>query len=120
VVCDGDGSLLMNLGTLSTLARTSRKICPRPFLDNESLLSVRRIPTARAPDRTWKAMRALKVPRFHQQRSHRHRRPRPSDGQAESEAQAGGGGESHGVLQVEEIRTMAERLQLGSDGTHEW
>jgi len=46
MVLDGDGSLLMNLGSLSTLAR----YCPRNLLhvvfDNESLLSVGGFPTA--------------------------------------------------------------------------
>jgi sulfopyruvate decarboxylase subunit beta len=46
VVFDGDGSLLMNLGGLTTLAR----YCPRNLIhvvfDNESLLSVGGFPTA--------------------------------------------------------------------------
>jgi sulfopyruvate decarboxylase subunit beta len=48
VVIDGDGSLLMNLGTLTTMAR----YCPTNLLhivfDNESLLSVGGFPTATA------------------------------------------------------------------------
>ncbi|HET9407545.1 MAG TPA: thiamine pyrophosphate-dependent enzyme [Candidatus Sulfotelmatobacter sp.] len=46
IVFDGDGSLLMNLGSLSTMAR----YCPKNLLhivfDNESLLSVGGFPTA--------------------------------------------------------------------------
>src|ERR1700704_4712399 len=48
VVFDGDGSVLMNLGGLTTLAR----YCPRNLIhvifDNESLLSVGGFPTATA------------------------------------------------------------------------
>src|SRR3989442_14590720 len=46
VVCDGDGSLLMNLGTLSTLARYKPKNLVHVVFDNESLLSVGGFPTA--------------------------------------------------------------------------
>jgi sulfopyruvate decarboxylase subunit beta len=45
-VFDGDGSLLMNLGGLSTLARYSPKNLIHVVFDNESLLSVGGFPTA--------------------------------------------------------------------------
>lgn len=46
VVIDGDGSLLMNLGTLSTLARYRPGNLLHIVFDNESLLSVGGFPTA--------------------------------------------------------------------------
>jgi sulfopyruvate decarboxylase subunit beta len=46
VVLDGDGSLLMNLGTLSTMARYAPKNLAHIVFDNESLLSVGGFPTA--------------------------------------------------------------------------
>jgi sulfopyruvate decarboxylase subunit beta len=46
VVIDGDGSLLMNLGTLSTLARYRPPNMIEVVFDNESLLSVGGFPTA--------------------------------------------------------------------------
>jgi sulfopyruvate decarboxylase subunit beta len=46
VVFDGDGSLLMNLGGLSTLARYCPKNMIHVVFDNESLLSVGGFPTA--------------------------------------------------------------------------
>ena len=46
VVLDGDGSLLMNLGSLSTLARYKPKNLLHIVFDNESLLSVGGFPTA--------------------------------------------------------------------------
>jgi sulfopyruvate decarboxylase subunit beta len=46
IVLDGDGSLLMNLGTLSTLAWYSPKNLIHVAFDNESLLSVGGFPTA--------------------------------------------------------------------------
>ena len=46
VVFDGDGSLLMNLGTLSTMARYRPKNLVHVVFDNESLLSVGGFPTA--------------------------------------------------------------------------
>ena len=46
VVFDGDGSLLMNLGTLSTMARYRPKNLTHVVFDNESLLSVGGFPTA--------------------------------------------------------------------------
>ncbi len=48
VVLDGDGSLLMNLGTLSTLARYKPGNLLHIVFDNESLLSVGGFPTATA------------------------------------------------------------------------
>ena len=46
VVFDGDGSLLMNLGGLSTLARYRPKNLVHVVFDNESLLSIGGFPTA--------------------------------------------------------------------------
>ena len=46
VVLDGDGSVLMNLGGLSTLARYKPKNLVHVIFDNESLLSVGGFPTA--------------------------------------------------------------------------
>ncbi len=46
IVLDGDGSVLMNLGTLSTMARYSPGNLTHVIFDNESLLSVGGFPTA--------------------------------------------------------------------------
>lgn len=46
VVIDGDGSLLMNLGSLSTMARYRPANLTHVVFDNESLLSVGGFPTA--------------------------------------------------------------------------
>jgi sulfopyruvate decarboxylase subunit beta len=46
IVIDGDGSLLMNLGTLSTMARYRPPNLLHVVFDNESLLSVGGFPTA--------------------------------------------------------------------------
>jgi sulfopyruvate decarboxylase subunit beta len=46
VVIDGDGSLLMNLGTLTTIARYAPGNLTHIVFDNESLLSVGGFPTA--------------------------------------------------------------------------
>ena len=46
IVIDGDGSLLMNLGTLSTMARYQPSNLLHIVFDNESLLSVGGFPTA--------------------------------------------------------------------------
>jgi sulfopyruvate decarboxylase subunit beta len=46
VVFDGDGSILMNLGGLTTLARYGPKNLVHVVFDNESLLSVGGFPTA--------------------------------------------------------------------------
>src|SRR5439155_3845666 len=48
VVLDGDGSILMNLGGLTTLARYRPKNLLHVVFDNESLLSVGGFPTATA------------------------------------------------------------------------
>src|SRR5258708_40129222 len=48
IVIDGDGSLLMNLGTLSTMARYKPGNLLHLVFDNESLLSVGGVPTATA------------------------------------------------------------------------
>jgi sulfopyruvate decarboxylase subunit beta len=48
VVFDGDGSLLMNLGSLSTMARYRPGNLVHVVFDNESLLSVGGFPTATA------------------------------------------------------------------------
>jgi sulfopyruvate decarboxylase subunit beta len=48
VVFDGDGSVLMNLGGLTTLARYRPKNLVHVVFDNESLLSVGGFPTATA------------------------------------------------------------------------
>src|SRR5204862_1395353 len=46
VVIDGDGSVLMNLGSLTTLARYAPPNLTHIVFDNESLLSVGGFPTA--------------------------------------------------------------------------
>src|SRR5207248_11413956 len=46
IVLDGDGSLLMNLGTLSTMARYKPGNLLHIVFDNQSLLSVGGFPTA--------------------------------------------------------------------------
>lgn len=46
IVLDGDGSLLMNLGSLSTMARYRPRNLLHIVFDNESLLSVGGFPTA--------------------------------------------------------------------------
>jgi sulfopyruvate decarboxylase subunit beta len=46
IVFDGDGSLLMNLGGLTTMARYRPKNLVHVVFDNESLLSVGGFPTA--------------------------------------------------------------------------
>ncbi|HJX83866.1 MAG TPA: thiamine pyrophosphate-dependent enzyme [Candidatus Angelobacter sp.] len=48
IVFDGDGSVLMNLGGLTTLARYQPKNLIHMIFDNESLLSVGGFPTATA------------------------------------------------------------------------
>ena len=64
VVFDGDGSLLMNLGTLSTLARYRPKNLTHVVFDNESLLSVGGFPTATSTGTDLEAMaRAAGIPR---------------------------------------------------------
>src|SRR6195952_4417582 len=51
VVFDGDGSVLMNLGGLTTLARYRPPNLVHVVFDNESLLSVGGFPTAAAARR---------------------------------------------------------------------
>src|SRR5947209_13652756 len=48
VVLDGDGSILMNLGSLTTMARYRPHNLVHVVFDNESLLSVGGFPTATA------------------------------------------------------------------------
>jgi sulfopyruvate decarboxylase subunit beta len=64
VVFDGDGSLLMNLGGLSTLARYKPANLIHVVFDNESLLSVGGFPTATGPcTRRAEVASAAGVPR---------------------------------------------------------
>ena len=64
VVFDGDGSLLMNLGTLSTLARYKPKNLVHVVFDNESLLSVGGFPTATSTGTDLEGIaRAAGIPR---------------------------------------------------------
>lgn len=58
VVIDGDGSLLMNLGTLTTLARYRPPNLVHLVFDNESLLSVGGFPTATSTGSDLAAMAA--------------------------------------------------------------
>jgi sulfopyruvate decarboxylase subunit beta len=64
VVLDGDGSLLMNLGSLSTLARYKPKNLLHVVFDNESLLSVGGFPTATSTGTDLEAIaRAAGIPK---------------------------------------------------------
>jgi len=64
VVFDGDGSLLMNLGSLSTMARYRPKNLVHVVFDNESLLSVGGFPTATSTGTNLEALaRAAGIPR---------------------------------------------------------
>src|SRR5215213_1497791 len=64
VVFDGDGSILMNLGGLTTLARYRPKNLIHVVFDNESLLSVGGFPTATSTGSDIAAMaEAAGVPR---------------------------------------------------------
>ena len=58
VVLDGDGSLLMNLGGLTTLARYRPRNLVHVVFDNESLLSVGGFPTATSTGSDIAAMAA--------------------------------------------------------------
>lgn len=58
VVFDGDGSILMNLGGLTTLARYRPKNLVHVVFDNESLLSVGGFPTATSTGSDIAAMAA--------------------------------------------------------------
>jgi sulfopyruvate decarboxylase subunit beta len=70
VVLDGDGSLLMNLGTLSTLARYQPSNLLHIVFDNESLLSVGGFPTATSTGTDLAGIaRASGVPRVLEARS---------------------------------------------------
>jgi sulfopyruvate decarboxylase subunit beta len=64
VVLDGDGSILMNLGGLTTLARYRPTNLVHVVFDNESLLSVGGFPTATATGSDIAAMaKGAGVPR---------------------------------------------------------
>jgi sulfopyruvate decarboxylase subunit beta len=64
VVIDGDGSLLMNLGSLTTMARYRPKKLVHIVFDNESLLSVGGFPTATSTGTDLEGIaRAAGVPR---------------------------------------------------------
>lgn len=64
VVLDGDGSLLMNLGSLSTMARYKPQNLVHIVFDNESLLSVGGFPTATATGTDLEGIaRASGIPR---------------------------------------------------------
>ena len=64
VVLDGDGSVLMNLGGLTTLARYRPKNLVHVVFDNESLLSVGGFPTATSTGTDLEGIaRAAGVPR---------------------------------------------------------
>ena len=64
VVIDGDGSLLMNLGSLTTMARYRPKKLVHIVFDNESLLSVGGFPTATSTGTDLEGIaRAAGIPR---------------------------------------------------------
>jgi sulfopyruvate decarboxylase subunit beta len=64
IVLDGDGSILMNLGGLTTLARYRPRNLVHVVFDNESLLSVGGFPTATATGSDLAAIaQAAGVPR---------------------------------------------------------
>src|SRR5215813_14470873 len=64
VVFDGDGSVLMNLGGLTTLARYRPANLVHVIFDNESLLSVGGFPTATSTGTDLEALaRAAGIPR---------------------------------------------------------
>jgi len=64
IVCDGDGSLLMNLGSLTTMARYRPKNLTHVVFDNESLLSVGGFPTATSTGTDLEGMaRSAGIPR---------------------------------------------------------
>ena len=67
VVLDGDGSVLMNLGGLTTLARYAPQNLVHLVFDNESLLSVGGFPTATSTGSDLAAIAAASgVPRAYQ------------------------------------------------------
>jgi sulfopyruvate decarboxylase subunit beta len=64
IVFDGDGSLLMNLGSLSTMARYRPRNLVHVVFDNESLLSVGGFPTATSTGTDLEGIaRAAGIPR---------------------------------------------------------
>jgi len=64
IVIDGDGSLLMNLGSLTTMARYRPKKLLHIVFDNENLLSVGGFPTATSTGTALEGIaRAAGVPR---------------------------------------------------------
>jgi sulfopyruvate decarboxylase subunit beta len=64
IVIDGDGSLLMNLGSLSTMARYRPRNLVHVVFDNESLLSVGGFPTATSTGTDLEGIaRAAGIPR---------------------------------------------------------
>jgi sulfopyruvate decarboxylase subunit beta len=64
IVFDGDGSLLMNLGSLSTMARYRPQNLVHVVFDNESLLSVGGFPTATSTGTDLEGLaRAAGIPR---------------------------------------------------------
>ena len=64
IVFDGDGSLLMNLGTLTTMARYRPRNLVHVVFDNESLLSVGGFPTATSTGTDLEGIaRAAGIPR---------------------------------------------------------
>jgi len=64
IVIDGDGSLLMNLGSLSTMARYRPRKLVHVVFDNESLLSVGGFPTATSTGTDLEGIaRAAGIPR---------------------------------------------------------
>jgi sulfopyruvate decarboxylase subunit beta len=70
IVFDGDGSLLMNLGGLSTMARYRPRNLVHVVFDNESLLSVGGFPTATSTGTDLEGIaRAAGVPRVSTVRS---------------------------------------------------
>jgi sulfopyruvate decarboxylase subunit beta len=70
IVFDGDGSLLMNLGGLSTMARYRPQNLVHVVFDNESLLSVGGFPTATSTGTDLEGIaRAAGVPRVSTVRS---------------------------------------------------
>ena len=70
IVFDGDGSLLMNLGGLSTMARYRPKNLVHVVFDNESLLSVGGFPTATSTGTDLEGIaRAAGIPRVSTLRS---------------------------------------------------
>ncbi len=70
IVIDGDGSLLMNLGSLSTMARYRPRKLIHIVFDNESLLSVGGFPTATSTGTDLERIaRAAGIPRVATARS---------------------------------------------------